>query len=221
MFRNTGWAAFLASVTCSILLGAAPVSANGSSPVFACFSPSNAMAIGRLGADDPSVRLGFETGECVALAPGIPLNDVEREGSLWRFRVFGAAPYLYAADWAMGFRVPGQPAPLGFERYVPVTARLLASGRAFAQCRDDSSRLAARFQDHERRWKRYMAAGRSHPDGASPKTVIHVADTGPRLAAEADALRREANALDQRCSAVASMQADDDFVAFVRTAQRA
>jgi len=220
MFRNYGWAAFLASVTLSFAFGAGTAAA-GSRPIFACFSPVNAAAIGRLGANDPSVRLGFESGECLALSPGVPLNDVERQGALWRFRIFGAKPHLYAADWAMGFQASNEPAPAGFERFLPVTANLLSFGRTYTQCFDDSTQLAKRFEDHERRWKNYLAWSRHRVDETTPKVTIYVGDAGPRLAAEAQELRRQADQLNRRCSKVAAIEADDDFVTFVRTAQQA
>lgn len=218
MYR-AGWAAFLASII--VLFGASIAGAQGARPIYGCFSPQNAAIIGRLGANDPSVRYGFETGECLALPTGVPLNDVERQGSLWRFRVFGARPYLYAADWAAGFQPTTEPIPPGFERYLPVTARLMSTGRNYAECYDASVKLAARFQDLDRRWRDYQNWGRSLPDQSSPKVIIYVGDQGPRLAAEYRQLRAQAAALDRRCAAYASMEADDDFVAFVRTAQYA
>lgn len=221
MSFKLGRAAFLASCASIVLMGSAVASTAGGRPIYACFSAQNAAVIGRLGANDPSVRHGFETGECLALGPGVPLNDVERHGNMWRFRVFGAKPHLYAADWAAGFQPASEPAPPGFERYLPVTARLIATGRAYTQCYDDAERLAERFDDHNRRWRDYQSAGRSQKDGASPKIVIHVGDTGPRLAAEGEDLRRQAASLENRCRQVASMEADDDFVAFLRTAQMA
>lgn len=221
MWSKLTWAAFLASVASIGLLSSGPAAANVSRPIYACFSPQNAMAIGRLGADDASVRYGFETGECLALAPGVPLNDVERQGNLWRFRVFGGQPYLFAADWAAGFQPADGPIPPGFERYLPVTARLLTAGRALIQCYDDTEQLAARFDAHNRRWRDYQKAGRSNADASSPKLIIYVSNTGPRLAAEGAELRRQAAALEDRCRNVASIEVDDDFVLFVRTAQYA
>jgi hypothetical protein len=221
MFRNCGWAAFLASVTLSIAFGTGSAVA-GPRPIFACFSPQNAAAIGRLGANDASVRMGFEAGECLALPPGVPLNDVERHGTLWRFRVFGAKPHLYAADWAVGFQAAAnEPTPSGFERYLPVTARLLSFGRAYTQCFDDSTKLAKRFEDHERRWKQYLAWSRHKGDNSTVRVTIYVGNEGPRLVAEEQELRRQADQLSSRCSTVASIEADDDFVAFVRTSQQA
>lgn len=213
MFRNIGWAAFLAFS--SALVSAAEASA--ARPIYACFSPQNAAAIGRLGADDISVRYGFETGECLALSAGAPVADVERVGSLWRFRALGAKPLLYAADWAAGFQPYDGPMPQGFERYLPVTANLLAAGRTYAQCSEDSRRFAERVEDHRRRVREYEAWGRSQPDNSSPKIIIHVGDAGPKLAREGEELRREAARLDQRCNAIAGMEADDDFLAFATT----
>src|SRR5262245_60873393 len=184
MLRKLGWAAFLASVTSLGLFSAGPAAANAPRPIYACFSPQNAAIIGRLGANDASVRYGFETGECLALRPGVPLNDVERQGNLWRFRVFGGAPHLYAADWAAGFQPSDEPIPPGFERYLPVTAHLLAAGRAYVQCYDDAEQLSARFDSHNERWRQYMKASRATPDQTSPKLIIYVGNTGPRLEAE-------------------------------------
>jgi hypothetical protein len=220
MFRNIGWAAFLASSVSLVVFGAA-AAANAGRPTYACFSPQNAAAIGRLGANDASVRYGFESGECLALPVGVPLTDIARQGNLWRFRAFGARPFLYAANWAAGFQASDEQAPPGFERYLPVTAQLLASGRTYAQCYDDGEKLSRRIVDHERRVREYERWGNARPEGSTPKVVIYVGDAGPRLAAEAEQLRRESAALDRRCSTVAAMEADDDFVAFVRTAQNA
>jgi hypothetical protein len=220
MLSKLGWAAFLASVASAVLLGSAAASTPGGRPIYACFSAQNAAAIGRLGANDASVRYGFETGECLALPAGVPLNDVERHGNMWRFRVYGAKPHLYAADWAAGFQPSDEPIPPGFERYLPVTAKLLATGRAFAQCYDDAERLAERFESHNRRWRDYQR-GAKRDSAAVPKIVIYVSDAGPRLAAEGEDLRRQAANLENRCRQVATIEADDDFVAFVRTAQQA
>jgi hypothetical protein len=220
MLSKLGWAAFLASVASVVLLGSAAASAPGGRPIYACFSAQNAAVIGRLGANDASVRYGFETGECLALPAGVPLNDVERHGNMWRFRVFGAQPHLYAADWAAGFQPSDEPIPPGFERYLPVTAKLIATGRAYTQCYDDAERLAERFEAHNRRWRAYER-GSKRDSAAIPKIVIYVGDTGPRLAAEGAALRREAANLENRCRQVTTIEADDDFVAFVRTAQMA
>jgi len=204
------------------LSGSAAASTAPGRPIYACFSAQNAAVIGRLGANDTSVRFGFETGECLALPTGVPLNDVERHGNLWRFRVFGAKPYLYAADWAAGFQPADEPIPPGFERYLPVTAKLIATGRAFAQCYDDAEKLAERFESHNRRWRDYAKSGVSRIDNnSSPRAVIYVGDAGPRLAAEGESLRRQAAALENRCRQVATIEADDDFLAFVRTAQMA
>ena len=78
MFRALGWAAFLASVTSVLTFGVAQ--AGTARPTYACFSAQNAAVIARLGADDPSVRYGFETGECLALAPGTRIGDVGSTG---------------------------------------------------------------------------------------------------------------------------------------------
>lgn len=218
MYRVDGWAAFLASVMFLFLVQADTAAANGSRPIYGCFTPQNAAVIGKLGANDDSVRYGFETGECLALPAGVRLNDVERHGSLWRFRVFGAKPYLYAADWAAGFQGSGD-APPGFEQYLPVTARLLTTGRNFADCYDDAEKLSARFQDHDRRWRDYQSWGRQKLAQSTPIVVLYVGDTGPRLMAEGEGLRSQAAALERRCAAYAAIEADYDFIAFVRTAQ--
>ncbi len=221
MYRMYGWAAFLASVTLLSVLAAGTASANGSRPIYACFSPENAAVIGRLGANDPSVRYGFETGECLALPSNVPLNDVERQGNMWRFRVYGAKPYLYAADWGAGFQPSAEAAPPGFEQFLPMTARLLTTGRAFAECYDASEKLSARFSDHERRWKDYRSWSRPTPSASTPVVTIYVGDVGPRLIAEGMQLREQATAFYQRCGQYAAIEADDDFVAFVRTARQA
>lgn len=221
MYRICGWAAFLASMTSLSMLAAGTASANGSRPIYACFSPENAAVIGRLGANDTSVRYGFETGECLALPSGVPLNDVERQGNMWRFRVYGAKPHLYAADWAAGFRPSAEAGPPGFEQYLPVTARLLTTGRAFAECYDASEKLAARFDDHERRWRDYQSWSRPKPSESTPVVTIYLSDYGPRLIAEGVQLREQGAALNQRCGQYAAIEADSDFVAFVRTAHQA
>lgn len=220
MLSKLWWAAFLASVALLGLSGPAAASPNAGRPIYACFAAQNAAVIGRLGANDASVRHGFESGECLALPASVPLNDVERHGNLWRFRVLGARPHLYAADWAAGFQPSEEPIPPGFERYLPVTAKLLATGRAYAQCYDDAERLAARFDDHNRRWADYQR-GTRRDSAATPKVVIYVGDAGPRLIAEGAELRRQAAVLENRCRQVSSVEIDDDFVAFVRTAQLA
>ncbi len=56
-------------------------------------------------------------------------------------------------------------------------------------------------------------------NGPSPVVVIYVADEGPRLFAEVDQYKREEAALRNRCRAVTSLEADQDFVAFTRSAQ--
>jgi hypothetical protein len=217
MLRMSGWAAFLASSL--VLAFTAGAQASGSRATYACFSPQNAAIIGRLGANDASVRYGFESGECLALAPGTRVGEVERAGALWRFRALGAQPYLYAADWAAGFAPSGGNGPPGFERYLPVTARLLAMGRAFADCYAASDRLDKWGDDLSRRWNAYWARSRTDTDGPSPVVVLYVTDTGPRLLAEMDQYKREERALRSRCGTIASMEADQDFISFTRTAQ--
>jgi hypothetical protein len=219
MFRALGWAAFLASVTSVLTFGVAQ--AGTARPTYACFSAQNAAVIARLGADDPSVRYGFETGECLALAPGTRIGDVERVGDLWRFRALGAAPYLYAAEWGAGFAPAAGNGPPGFERYLPVTHRLLAMGRTFADCYTAIENLDKRGADLTRRWDRYWAKSRTDTDGPSPVVVLYVADEGPKLMAEVELFKREERALRNRCSAVVSLEADQDFITFTRTAQYA
>lgn len=219
MSRNIWWAAFLASGALLVTVSAATAASAGR-PTYACFAAANAAAIGRLGADDRSVRYGFETGACLALPAGAPIADVQRVGNQWRFRAYGAKPYLYAADWAAGFQPTNEAIPPGFERYLQVTANLLTSGRTYAQCYDEGERLSQRIADHDRRVRRYVTRGRSPGEGqSSPKVIIYVGDEGPRLAAEDAELRREANAYDRRCGRLADMEADQDFVGFVRTIQ--
>lgn len=219
MFRTLGWAAFLASVTSVLTFGMAQ--ADAARPIYACFSPQNAAVIGRLGANDPSVRYGFETGECLALAPGTPVSNVERVGNLWRFRALGAAPYLHAADWAAGFAPATGSGPPGFERYLAVTSRLLAMGRTFADCYTAIERLDNWGADLNRRWDRYWAKSRTDIDGPSPVVVLYVSNEGPKLVAEVEHFKREEQALRNRCSAVVSLEADQDFILFTRTAQYA
>jgi hypothetical protein len=139
---------------------------------------------------------------------------------MWRFRVFGAQPYLYAADWAAGFQDGGQPLP-GFEQYLPVTARLLATGRGYVDCYDATIMLSNRAADLDRRWRDYQTWSRRRVDASSPVYIIYVGDAGPRLVAESEQLRKEMVALDRRCAAYAAMEADDQFIAFVRTARHA
>jgi hypothetical protein len=216
MFRALGWAAFLAFSTS---LYSQPAGATGGRPTFACFSPENAAAIGRLGANDQSVRYGFETGECLALRPSAMLSGVERVGNVWRFRAFGAAPYLYAAAWGAGFDPAAPAAPPGYEQYLPVTDKLLAISRLYASCYDANERLARRFDDHERRWKAYVKRSRVDPNGASPVVVKHISPEGPMLQREASDIRKEARHLEEHCRAVEAVETDDDFVAFMRSAQ--
>jgi hypothetical protein len=213
MFRNSGWAALLTAMTFGLF--ATDAAAAGARPTYACFSAQNARVIGRLGANDASVRLGFEAGACLALEPGAPLADVERSGDLWRFRAFGAKPYLYADAWAAGFQPATAQAPQGFERYLPVTAKLLAAGRLYVQCRREAEQLAQRIADHDRRWRRYW--GTPGPELTRPDNIIYGSAEGPNLVAEGEDLRRKVKSHDRRCRD-AGVEADDDFVAFVATA---
>ena len=193
--------------------------ADAARPTYACFSPQNAAVIGRLGANDSSVRYGFETGECLALGSGTRVSEVERVGALWRFRALGGQPYLYAADWAAGFAPVAGNGPSGFDRYLPVTARLLAMGRMFADCYAASDRLDKWGESLSSRWNAYWARSRTDINGPSPVVVLYVANEGPRLFAEMDAYKREESVLRNRCRAVVSLEADQDFIAFTRSAQ--
>lgn len=216
MFRK-GWAAFLASVP--MLLASTGAHADTTvRPTYACFSPHNAAVIGRLGASDPSVRYGFESGECLALVSGTRVTGVERTGNLWRFRALGAEPYLYAADWAAGFAPPGTNGPPGFERYIPATNRLIAMGRKVAECFAANDRLQNWGMDLQRRWDAYWA--RSRTDGTtSPVVVLYISNEGPRLASEVERYKREEAAMHRACGSVVSLEADADFIIFARTAQ--
>jgi hypothetical protein len=216
MFRTLGWAAFLASV--ASLLTLTDAHADTARPTYACFSPQNAAIIGRLGANDQSVRYGFETGECLALASGTPVSDVERVGNLWRFRAFGAAPYLFAADWAAGFTPATGSGPQDFDRYLPVTNRLLTMGQTFADCFAASERLDKWGDDLTRRWDHYWAKSRTNAS-ISPVVILYVADEGPKLMAEVGQYKREEAVLRNRCGPVVALEADQDFIAFTRTAR--
>jgi hypothetical protein len=98
---------------------------------------------------------------------------------------------------------------------------LMASGRAFADCYDATKKFEARFEDHVRRWKDYQSWGGSKPNNSAPVVVIYVGDVGRRLAAEGVNLRDQGAALDRRCRQYTTIEADDDFVTFVRTARQA
>ena len=216
MFRK-GWAAFLASVP--MLLASTGAQADTTvRPTYACFSPQNAAVIGRLGAGDPSVRYGFESGECLALVPGTRVAGVERTGSLWRFRALGAQPYLYAADWAAGFAPAPGNGPPGFEQYIPVTSRLIAMGRKVADCFEANDRLQKWGKDLQRRWDAYWAKSRTD-QMISPVVILYVSSDGPRLVSEVDRYRREEAAMRRACGSVVSLEADSDFIVFSRTAQ--
>lgn len=218
MFRNLGWAAFLASLVVALTTGSGTALANGTRATYACFSPDNASIIGRLGAADQSVRFGFEAGECLAFAPGLPVYEVERFGTLWRFRTMGAAPYLYVADWAAGFQ-PAPTTPTGFERYIGVSARLLDLGRNFVECYDASVDFAKRYDGFERRWQSYQALSRTNVK-TGLVLVIYLGDTQRKLDDEREQLMREAAALDRRCAPYRQIDFDNDFVAFLRTRTR-
>lgn len=216
MFRNLGWAAFLALVFLLVTTVSGAALANGAGPTYACFSPDNALAVGHLGADDPSVRLGFEAGGCLALAPGVPVSDVERFGTLWRFRALGAKPYLYAADWAAGFQPVRPPLP-GFERYLAITAWLMERGHNFIRCYDDSNELAGRFADFDRRWLAYNGRPATK---AGMMYVIYFGDTQYKLAMEREQLMSEAASLESRCQPYQQINLDRDFMVFLRTSAR-
>lgn len=216
MFRK-GWAAFLASSVWFLALTGAHADTTVR-PTYACFSPQNAAVIGRLGAGNPSVRYGFESGECLALVPGTRVTGVERVGNLWRFRALGAEPYLYAADWAAGFAPAAGNGPPGFEQFVPVTNRLMAMGRKVSECFAANDRLQNWGDDLQRRWNAYWAKSRVDYT-ISPVVVLHVSNDGPRLASEIERYKREEAAMRRACGSVVSLEADTDFIAFSRTAQ--
>lgn len=217
MFRK-GWAAFLASVP--MLLASTGAHADTTvRPTYACFSPQNAAVIGRLGAGNPSVRYGFESGECLALVPGTRVMGVERVGNLWRFRALGADPYLYASDWAAGFAPVAGNGPPGFEQYIPVTNRLMAMGRKVSECFEASDRLKKWGDDLGRRWAAYWQRGRANYSAGQAKVVLHFTNKGPDLVSEVDQFRREEVAMQRACGAVADIETDSDFIAFSRTAR--
>ena len=218
MFRKLGWAAFLAFVTVTVTTGSGTALANGSRPTFACFSANNAAVIGRLGAADPSVRLGFEAGECLALPANLSVYDVERVGPLWRFRTMGAAPYLYAADWAAGFQ-PATGDQQGFERYLPVTGKLIEMGRGLVACYDATDAFIKRQNDFDRRWHAYWATSRTNVKSGLVH-VIYFTDTQQKLEMERWKLMYEGDALNKRCEPYGDLDIDNDFVAFLRTQPR-
>lgn len=216
MSRKIGWAAYLATVLVVFTTGSGAALAAGNAPVYACFSPDNAAMIGRLGANDSSVSYGFETGECLALAPMTQISELERAGSGWRFRAFGAQPYLYAPDWAMSAAPP--PSAALFERYIGVTSRLFGTGRTFADCYDRYETLSARYLDFDRRWSAYWGQPKRRSDD-SPVLIIHLSNEGPMLFAERERLSQDTEALNLRCAAVLEIELSREFVAFIRTAR--
>jgi hypothetical protein len=218
MLRKCGWAAFLASV--AVVFSAAPTMAAGSRPTFACFAPSNAGLIGRLGPNDASVRDAFEAGACLALPAGIPVANAEHAGTMWRFRALGGTPELYAADWAAGFTGSGDDQmTAAFSRFLPVTGRLLETGYGYVDCYDASVKLSDRWRDLDRRWKEYQLRGGTQFDHTMTKVVVYVGDEAPKMAAEGEALQREGRALDGRCAPYEAVVTDRDFVAFIRSAR--
>jgi len=218
MLRKYGWAAFLASVPVVCLVGLATAAAPR--PTFACFSPSNAGLIGRLGPNDPSVREAFEAGACLALPAGVPVANAEHAGGVWGFRALGGSPELYAADWAAGFTGSGDDQmTVAFGRFLPVTARLLETGYGYVDCYDASEKLSERWRDLDRRWREYQARGTTKFDHSMTKVVIYVSDDGPKMAAEQEALQREGRTLNGRCAPYEAAVTDRDFIAFIRSAR--
>ena len=219
MLTRYGWAAFLASVVVAVSAG--PASAAAPRPTFACFQPSNANLIGRLGPNDASVRDAFEAGACLALPAGIVVMNAQRAGTLWRFQALGGGPELYAADWAAGFTGSGDEQMLaGFGQFLPVTGRLLESGYGYADCYDASERLSQRWRDLDRRWREYSDRGNSRFTRTADKVVIYLGDEGPKLAAEGERIQLEGRALDSRCARYETVVTDRDFIAFVRSTRR-
>jgi hypothetical protein len=218
MIGKYGWAAFLASL--AVLCSSLPATTAGLGPTFACFAPSNAGLIGRLGPDDASVRAAFEAGACLALPAGITVKNAEHAGTLWQFQARGGVPVLYAADWAAGFTGSGDDQmAAAFSRFLSVTGHLLEVGDRYVDCYDASDKLSQRWRDLDRRWREYALRGTSRFDSATSKTVIYVGDEAPRMAAEREALLREGRALDSRCAPYEAIVTDRDFIAFMHSAR--
>ena len=219
MLVRNGWAAFLAI---GIFLSAAVGSAQASPSrlIVGCFSPQNADLIGRLGPQDESVKNAFVIGACLALSPGASPTNVMREQNLWRFQIYGARVPLFAADWGAGFLNDAKDVErsAAFSGYLPISARLLRQGRAFAECYDAYEGFARRWDDFKHRWDAYQAFGGRGIPGTTTKLTVYVADTGPKLMAERDALQREGMGLERRCPNVSAVELDQQFLTFLRTA---
>ena len=219
MLSKCGWAAFLASVAVAFSVGSA--TAGAPRPTFACFTPTNAGLIGRLGPNDASVREAFAAGACLALPAGIGVSGAEHTGAMWRFRALGGTPVLYAADWAAGFTGSGDDQMMAaFGQFLPVTGRLLETGYGYADCYDASEKLSERWRDLDRRWHEYEVYGSSPFARHANKVVLYVGDEFPRMVKEGEALQREGRALDSRCAPYEAVVTDRDFVAFIRSARR-
>jgi tRNA (cmo5U34)-methyltransferase len=79
-----------------------------------------------------------------------------------------------------------------------------------------------RIDENKERWRVYQAEKRRYLiPGVGPKTTLYFHDRGPQILREGRALRREAKRLDSRCGPYLDTEADDDFIAFMRTAQYA
>jgi len=221
MFTKYGWAAFLASVVVASVSGG-PAAAAAPRPTFACFKPSNANLIGRLGPNDQSVRQAFEAGACLALPAGVVVSNAQHSGALWQFQALGGGPSLYAPEWGAGFAGSGDDQMIAaFSTYLPVTGRLLDTGYGYADCYDASERLSERWRDLDRRWKEYQNRGNTYYTRNAMKVVMYVGDEAPRLAAEGDRIQREGQALDSRCARYEAVVTDRDFMTFIRSTRRA
>ena len=216
MLTRYGWAAFLASVVVAALAG--PALTASPRATFACFQPSNANLIGRLGPNDASVRDAFEAGACLALPAGVVVTNAQRADTLWRFQALGGSLELYAADWAAGFTGSGDEQMIAaFSQFLPVTGRLLESGYGYAECYDATEKLSQRWHDLDRRWREYEDRGKGHFSRYAIKVVIYVADDGPKLVAEGERIQRDGQALHSRCAGYETVVTDRDFIAFVRS----
>ncbi len=223
MFPKCGQAAFIASVTIATAAwSVGPAASSAARPTFACFTAANAGLIGRLGANDASVREAFAAGACLALPSGTLIANASHSGALWRFRALGGGPELYAADWAAGFTGSGDDQmAAAFSQFLPVTGRLLQTGYGYAECYDASEKLSERRRDLDRRWQAYQNRGNSRFTRGQMKVVLYLGDEAPKLAAEGDALRREGRALASRCATYDAIVTDRDFITFVRSSRRA
>ena len=218
---RSGWVAFLtlATVLSTISFSGLALASPGE-PTFACFNPRNAELIGRLGPADAGVRHAFEIGACLAFAPGVPLVDVARDRGLWRLRAYGASPVLFAPEWGMGFVAEpiDDRQSRAFSIFLPVTRNLLRDGRTFQECYDAYEEFSKRWESYAQRWQDYQRWGGRPLRDSAMVTRIFLGETGPRLIAEGDSLRAEGARLDRRCRDVQAIEADPQFIAFMRTA---